>query len=88
MDPSGEVGEPNPPHEYTDVQQYRNTSVEEIVDQLGPFEYGEDAEMRGNLEYRPLQLLDTGAQYEGEFIRGSQVREGKGKQIWADGSIY
>ena len=35
-----------------------------------------------------LGLLDTGAQYEGEYVKNTDIREGKGKQIWADGSVY
>lgn len=72
---------------YTEIQQYRNPNVEEILNQLGAFDYG-SINPTPNFEYRPLQLLDTGAQYEGEFLKGTNIREGKGKQIWADGSVY
>lgn len=57
------------------------------MSQLGEFDYGSD-QATPNLEYKPLGLLETGAQYEGEYVIGTDNREGKGKQIWADGSVY
>jgi hypothetical protein len=32
--------------------------------------------------------LENNAKYEGEWIKGTKIREGKGKLIWPDGSIY
>ena len=32
--------------------------------------------------------LENGARYEGEWDANRDVRDGKGKQIWADGSLY
>jgi hypothetical protein len=37
---------------------------------------------------RPLIQLDNGAKYEGEWIKGKDVRDGRGIQIWQDGSRY
>ena len=61
--------------------------MDEILGQLGEFDYGNIIENM-DLDYRQLQLLETGAQYEGQYIKGKNVREGRGKQIWADGSVY
>lgn len=79
-----------------EVVAYKNPNVEEILNQLGNFDYGKGVSSDPNLEHHPLQLLgtssynclDNGAQYEGEYIKSTSIREGKGKQIWADGSIY
>ena len=34
-------------------------------------------------------MLDNGARYTGEWLESNpQVRQGKGSQIWPDGSMY
>lgn len=35
-----------------------------------------------------MAYLENGAQYEGEWLRGSQIRQGMGLQLWPDGSMY
>ena len=35
-----------------------------------------------------MQLLDNHAKFEGQWVAGTDVREGVGKQIWPDGSMY
>jgi hypothetical protein len=35
-----------------------------------------------------LILLENGAKYEGEWLKGADVRDGRGIQIWSDGSRY
>jgi hypothetical protein len=32
--------------------------------------------------------LENGARYQGEWLLGTQVRQGTGIQIWPDGSMY
>ena len=37
---------------------------------------------------RQLMFLENGVQYEGEWLKGTQIRQGQGIQIWPDGSLY
>lgn len=37
---------------------------------------------------RELVVLENGARYIGEWLVGQNVREGRGMQVWPDGSIY
>jgi len=39
-------------------------------------------------EKRPLTYLDNGATYEGEWLKGTDIREGQGKEVLKDGTIY
>ena len=41
-----------------------------------------------NLEFRPEQVLPTNVKYEGQWIPGTMIREGRGRQTWKDGSLY
>ena len=58
--------------------------------QLGDFQYDDDNFERslGDREQRPMVVLENGARYEGEWLLGSQVRQGRGIQVWPDGSMY
>lgn len=40
------------------------------------------------LEAREIHLLPDNAQYEGEWNKATGERQGKGYQVWSDGSIY
>lgn len=44
--------------------------------------------LSANLEFRPEQILPTNVKYEGQWIPGTMIREGRGRQIWKDGSLY
>ena len=61
--------------------------MNELSEKLGDFEYGESAP-DSSLESRPSVILPNGAKYDGQWIKGSDVRAGKGVQIWSDGSKY
>ena len=37
---------------------------------------------------KSLQVLKNGFKYEGEYLRGTNIRDGRGIQIWTDGSRY
>lgn len=37
---------------------------------------------------RPITRIETGAFYRGQWNKYTNQREGKGTQIWPDGSIY
>ena len=56
-------------------------------DQLGPFIYDDHEYERslGQREVRQMVILENGAQYEGQWLRGTHVRQGTGTQIWPDG---
>ena len=41
-----------------------------------------------DLESRPMVRLDNGSCYVGEWRMGTKIREGKGVQVWPDGSLY
>ena len=59
--------------------------------QLGEFDYNQNPNMGINhnqLEFRGMQTLENYARYEGQWIKGTDIRQGKGKQIWPDGSIF
>jgi hypothetical protein len=40
------------------------------------------------LEKREKVELENHALYTGEWIKGTQIRQGQGCQVWPDGSIY
>lgn len=77
-----------------DESAYYNEKVEQIAEILGPFDYGhpEDnrayADSNAKLEMREPVLFKNGSKYEGEWNTDSNERDGRGVQIWADGSIY
>lgn len=57
---------------------------------LGEFVY-EDFPFEKKLgprEYREAAVLENGARYEGEWIPKTDVRQGRGIQVWPDGSMY
>lgn len=33
-------------------------------------------------------MLENGARFKGEWLVGSEIRQGKGTQTWPDGSMY
>ena len=33
-------------------------------------------------------MLDNGTKYEGEWLKNTHIRDGRGIQIWAEGSRY
>ena len=70
---------------------YQNPMVERIANRLGPFNYGayEDENQNENEHvFRDEVQMENGARYEGEWLATGNVRDGKGKQLWADGSLY
>lgn len=56
---------------------------------LGDFQYDPKLEQDfGRRETRKLAIMENGAKYTGEWLVGTQIREGRGTQVWPDGSIY
>ena len=54
----------------------------------GRFERGDEVDDSVPKEERPLIELENGARYQGEWIEGTNIRQGYGIQIWSDGSKY
>jgi len=52
--------------------------VKEIRRKLGAFEYGTDTTALGRREQRAMASLENGARYEGEWLVGTNIRQGKG----------
>ena len=68
---------------------YDNEKVKEIRDNLGDYDYsGGQVENRTDLESRDIVELENHARYEGQWIIGTDIRQGAGKQVWPDGSLY
>ncbi len=61
-----------------------------VIKQLGNFKFTlQTPDNRVKLEKRAFQKIDAdGTHYEGEWIADTKTREGRGVQIWPDGSRY
>jgi len=58
---------------------------------MGPFDFSLNPphDIRyPSLEQRPAVMVDEEVIYEGQWVKGTNIREGRGLQIWQDGSIY
>ena len=55
----------------------------------GPFDYSQVV-VKGNmtLEKRPVQDMENGAKYEGQWDVNTNKPHGQGSQEWPDGSVY
>lgn len=67
---------------------YNYPKVNELLRQLGLFDYGQPKGDGVPREKRPLIMLENGAKYEGEWLKNTEIRDGRGVQIWSDGSRY
>lgn len=63
---------------------FYNDITRPIALQLGSFQFS-DENNNGQAIQGPVQL-EGGARYIGQFVSG--VREGRGKQVWEDFSLY
>lgn len=72
--------------EQGNIMDFVNQTVAQIYQQKGAFKA--PTSTGGNVERRALTTLENGARYEGEWNKSSGEREGYGKQVWADGSMY
>ena len=52
------------------------------------FDYPKFMETLGQLEERDMIILENGARYEGQWLVNTDIRQGFGKQVWKDGSMY
>jgi hypothetical protein len=62
---------------------YDCPEVMRIREESGPFNYVNDGEPR---QKRALVTIDNEAKYQGEWV--DDIRDGRGYQIWPDGSLY
>jgi hypothetical protein len=68
---------------------YDNPVVADIKKKLGAFNYNPaPAPASYQRQRKPLIVLENGAKYEGEWNVATNMRDGRGYQIWADGSLY
>ena len=58
------------------------------MNKLGPFQYEEPKDDGVKREFRPVSVQENNARYEGEWNVELNTRDGKGCQIWPDGSRY
>jgi len=70
-------------------QDYDNEKVQHIRNNSGAFNFDEEPNIcTSPVETRPMVLLQNHAKYEGQWIPGQDIKQGKGTQTWPDGSVY
>ena len=67
---------------------YDNPLTMQIQAHLGPYQYGSQPRDDVKRETRPVQILENKAKYEGQWNSVTNQRDGQGKQVWPDGSVY
>ena len=66
-----------------------NSKVDEVRETLGKFNFDQEVIVGDQpLEYRSVTELENKTRYDGEWIEGQEIRQGRGRQIWHDGSLY
>ena len=58
------------------LQNYENQEVLRIREQLGDFDYGDMPQGLGHREMREEVVIENNAKYTGEWIVGTNVRQG------------
>lgn len=79
--------------DFLEPPQYDCPEVMRIRDESGPFNYElgpyideyADGQRR---EKRDLTNIENETKYQGEWLIGTEIRDGRGFQIWPDGSLY
>ncbi|CDW88864.1 morn repeat protein [Stylonychia lemnae] len=68
----------------------KNTVVNEIIASLGDFNYGSIDKIHSNPNrvFRPLVEYTDGTMYQGEFDIVTNQRDGRGRLIYSNGSVY
>ena len=67
---------------------YVSDLVKQVWRELGYFDYEEKPDdIEGILEYRPEHKYDSGDIYIGQFLKGTNIRHGKGVIIYKTGSV-
>lgn len=61
----------------------------DIIEQLQPFDWTIQEMSDGKKrEIKPICVLENGAVYQGEWLVDENQKDGRGVQIWPDGSRY
>ena len=61
-----------------------------VKDQLCSFAY-DDQKLESTLgerEKREMIVLESGAHFEGQWLKFTEIRQGEGVQVFPDGSMY
>ena len=68
---------------------YKNikTQVSIIRQKLGEFDFGKYMDEDQN-EYRPMVKYENGKMYEGEWLKGNHIKQGRGCCIYSNGQFY
>jgi hypothetical protein len=79
--------------EFLDPPIYDCPEVMRIREESGAFNYEigpylEELNDGQDREKRELTSIDNEAKYQGEWLAGTEIRDGRGFQIWPDGSLY
>ena len=67
-------------------QHYINDTVFKIAEKYDKVKF----KILNNIhrEYRPIYKFPDGSMYEGQWLKGTNKRDGKGVQVWPDGTRY
>lgn len=68
-----------------------NFRVLNTIKKLKTFEFGEMSLKNNELEHRPCQVIvqdNVKMKYIGQWIIGTNIRQGRGTLIWQDGSCF
>ena len=66
---------------------YKSPESHATEEKLGPFKYDQVLENENELEERDFVQLENNLFYKGQWNKNN-LKEGRGYQIWLDGSIY
>ena len=69
-------------------EMYNSPHILDIKNKLPAFHFGDESNDGKDRVVKPIILLENGAKYEGEWLNGTDTRDGRGIQIWLDGSRY
>ena len=77
-------------HDHDGQQDLDNQYVKYMREKLGSFsyDYQQFEKSLGICEQRGDIILENGAHYAGKWLKGKEIRQGEGVQVWPDGSIY
>ena len=65
-----------------------NQTVIETIQSLPRFDWKDDGTVNPNREIRDITELENGAKYQGEWDSQTNLRDGRGVVIWANGTRY
>ena len=78
-------------YENGEIFEFANAKVAAAYEERGDYLLNNDYDPSSDgesLEEEELKQLDSKAFYAGEWTRGTNLRHGRGTQVWPDGSMY